>query len=96
MTTAEYRPTTVFATHVTQVEGEWHFVAEDREELAEKVGQEIGLEQCGSCGCDIYRICREDDLFTVRCIRADYADGSRHGCGAVSLIVPKDENKVIF
>lgn len=83
------------------------FVAEDGDELAARVGEIIGGEQCDRCGNSAYRVDRVGHGspepiygFTARCVtdpdQDPEQDGQFTGCGIGYPIGIWDEDAVTF
>lgn len=87
-----------------------HFVAENLDELAERVGDLISGEQCDNCGNSCYRIERVGHGspepiygFSARCVTdpdlgpgPDNDEGQFTGCGRGYPISVWDEEEVVF
>jgi hypothetical protein len=83
------------------------FVAEDLEELSEKLGEYVSAEQCDGCGNPCYRIERRNDpllklpdghYLAVCAVDPDEPDEFKHTapCGSRYAITVWDDEQVVF
>ncbi len=82
---SEIFPAEVYAVRVTQVDSEWHMVAETWDELKEMDGDEWSSDQCANCGGSSYRI-NAAAAPTVIC----------QECGWTSWVMAHPASKTIF
>lgn len=81
--------------------GEAFFVAETDADLEDRIGDEVGAEQCEGCGGSDYRIERSETVGVIEavCIAVSVdteADGLHEGCGARYVVMARDEGEVTF
>jgi hypothetical protein len=108
MATAQSNPV-VIAAHVRSCDPP-QFIAEDLDELIEKVDTEVSLEQCDNCGNSLYVIRRDANFdkviviaFYVECVpdKDFWTDNGLEipegvGCGTRYRLAWKSESEVAF
>ena len=82
------------------------FVAEDREELDQLVGSQIGAEQCDGCGNNVYEIVRTERgeiasgnySYHAKCVLDESPDEFTHDapCGAMYRIDLSRAGETVF